>query len=64
MFGVAFLRTLADLAGDIGRAHRAVAVFEQLDGLSDRALAARGLTRGDLPAEALEAGFGRARRNR
>jgi|GEM_PF-5147272 len=46
------------LFGDIGRARNAVSQYERLSALSDNALKARGLSRGDLPGFVFEKSFG------
>jgi uncharacterized protein YjiS (DUF1127 family) len=54
-----FLDPIVNLFGDIGRARHAVSEYERLNRLSDGALAARGISRSDLPAMAFKAGFER-----
>lgn len=52
-----FFDPIVTLFGDIGRARHAVSEYERLNRLSDATLAARGLTRSDLPGLAFKAGF-------
>jgi uncharacterized protein YjiS (DUF1127 family) len=44
--------------GDLGRARKAANLYEELHGMSDRALKARGLNRDDLPSYAYRTAFG------
>ena len=50
-----FFTRIGTLFGDIGRANDAVRIYERLDAMSDRQLAARGLRRGDIVAAARKA---------
>lgn len=54
-----FIDPIVGLFGDIGRARHAVNEYERLNRLSDEALAARGISRADLPSLAFKAGFER-----
>ncbi|WP_196260062.1 hypothetical protein [Pelagibacterium limicola] len=51
--------SLAGFFGDIGRARAASALYNDLAGLSDQALEARGLSRADLPRYAFDKAFTR-----
>ncbi len=48
----------ADFFGDIARARQASSIYNDLSGLSDEGLKARGLTRSDLSNYAFNKAFG------
>jgi len=52
-----FFSPIVGLFGDIQRARAAVTEYDRLSRMSDAALSARGITRGDLPGLAFKAGF-------
>jgi uncharacterized protein YjiS (DUF1127 family) len=51
------LTQIAGFFGDIGRARTAMLNYDRLNAMGDRRLAELGLTRGELPAEALRRAF-------